>query len=166
MDLKSVVRLCVLLTTVVVVPAVGSAEEVPDAPKVEAEAQVSSGFNWRWPPLFRDSPMGARSHKGEFGSPGLGWSHFELPFARYGVWYRPNSMEPENFRCRPRPFRPQGYGMPQHVSCYRMDYNPYVLDDVNSTHGPSYYQRHPPLYPCGYPHCRCGRCLLKASEGY
>lgn len=168
MDLKSVVRLSVLLTTVIIAPAVTVADDGPCPPEAEGACppEAESGFGWRWPPLFRDSPMGARAHHGEYGSPGLGWHHFELPFARYGVWYRPNSMEPNNFRCRPRPFRPQGYGMPQHVSCYRMDYNPYVLDDPNSIHGPSYYQRHPPLYPCGYPQCRCGKCLLKASEGY
>ncbi|MFG0332257.1 MAG: hypothetical protein ACF8TS_02750 [Maioricimonas sp. JB049] len=162
MSLKSVAQLSVLLTSVALTPALVKADDVPGHPQAEAER----GFAWKWPPLFRDSPMGARPHHGEFGSPGLGWRHFELPTARYGLWYRPNSMEPEDFRCRPRPFRPQGYGMPQHVSCYRMDYNPYVLEETDSIHGPSYYQRHPPLYPCGYPKCKCGKCLVKASGGY
>jgi hypothetical protein len=112
------------------------------------------------PPHLRDTQLGARPHGGHQCSPTQGYQHYDLPSKHYGMWFRPAAFaEDTNPQCKPRIFNPRGYGWGHRLDCQQMDYHPYVVKNLPSTHGPSYYQR-PPLEPC---HCGLQGC--GASRG-
>ena len=93
-------------------------------------------------PPFRDSIYGAHATPGAPGSPGYLHPHYPTYQSRYGIWYQPRSFH-EAFRepYRPDPFRPRGWGNIFNDDCrrVRMDYNRYVVKDLPSQYGPSYY---------------------------
>ena len=80
------------------------------------------------------------------GSAGSGFHHFTMPFDRYTTWYRPRAASLTKYqRCAPDSFRPRGFGNLFARPCdgYRMEYEPYSLDDIPSKYGPSYVARMP-----------------------
>ena len=80
------------------------------------------------------------------GSAGNGFNHFANPFDRYTTWYRPRAASLTKYqRCEPESFRPRGFGNLFARPCdgYRMEYEPYGLDDAHSKYGPSYFARMP-----------------------
>lgn len=80
------------------------------------------------------------------GSAGNGFNHFSNPFDRYTTWYRPRAASLTKYqRCEPESFRPRGFGNLFARPCdgYRMEYEPYGLDDAPSKYGPSYFARMP-----------------------
>lgn len=102
------------------------------------------------PPYLRDTQLGARPHGGHSCSPTLGHQHYDLPSKHYGMWYRPAAFaEDTNPQCKSRIFNPRGSGWGHRLDCLQMDYHPYVVKQLPSSLGPSYYQRQP-LEPC---HC-------------
>ena len=95
---------------------------------------------------FRDTEYGHLPHYGDADSPGRGHAHYDYPSQRYGQWYRPKAFGlTQTERCLPRPFRPRGSGNLQNrpSTCYRIDYNPFVLKDPTTEYGPSYFLRQP-----------------------
>ena len=97
-------------------------------------------------PPFRDTVYGAHINPGPPGGPSF--LHPNLPEyqTKYGIWYQPRSFwEPSREVYRPQPFRPRGWGnlfVDDPCRRDRMDYNRYVVKDLPSRYGPSYY----PLY--------------------
>ncbi len=80
------------------------------------------------------------------GSAGNGYHHFSMPFDKYTTWYRPRAATLTQYqRCAPAPFRPRGFGNLFARPCdgYRMEYEPYTLEDSPSKYGPSYVARMP-----------------------
>lgn len=80
------------------------------------------------------------------GSAGNGFHHFSMPFDKYTSWYRPRAATLTKYqRCAPAPFRPRGFGNLFARPCdgYRMEYEPYTLQDAPSKYGPSYIARMP-----------------------
>lgn len=109
----------------------------PPAPMVLPSHPLATG-------AFRDTEYGDVPHYGEADSPGRGYPHYDHPNQRYGQWYRPRAFGlTQTELCLPRPFRPRGYGNLQTrpSTCYRVDYNPFVLKDPTNEYGPSYYLR-------------------------
>lgn len=95
---------------------------------------------------FRQSPLGAFPHLGNGSTGGQGYRHYDHPDYRYDIWYRPDRFGwGVAERCAPPPFRPRGYGnlFNRPSTCYRMDYNRYVLKNHRTEYGPSYYLRSP-----------------------
>ena len=93
------------------------------------------------------------------GSAGNGYHHFSMPFDRYTNWYRPRAATLTNYqRCAPSPFRPRGFGNMFARPCdgYRMEYEPYTLEDAPSKYGPSYIAR--------MPDPRCNACCLDHDD--
>lgn len=120
--------------------------EQPDIPPTASPRAPSAMERlFAWPPvIFRDTEYGDVPHGGEVDAPGRGYPHYDRPAERYGPWYRPKSFGlGVAERCRPRPFRPHGYGslFNDPSTCYRMDYHPYVLKSAVSRFGPSYHLR-------------------------
>lgn len=95
---------------------------------------------------FRDTEYGDIPHYGDENRPSRGYPHYDYPNERYGQWYRPRAFGlKQRERCLPRPFRPRGYGNLEKrpSTCYRMEYNPYVLEHPGTKFGPSYMYRQP-----------------------
>lgn len=93
---------------------------------------------------FSRSPLGATPDLGDANDGGIGYRHYDYPGYRYGVWYRPHRFGwGIAERCAPAPFRPRGYGnlFNEPSTCYRMDYNRYVLKNHRTDYGPAYYFR-------------------------
>ncbi|MGC1273245.1 MAG: hypothetical protein WBC44_06025 [Planctomycetaceae bacterium] len=111
-------------------------------------------------PPFRDTVYGAHANPGPPGGPS--YLHPNLPDyqTKYGIWYQPRSFwEPRREVYRPSPFRPRGWGnLFNDDPCRRdrMDYNRYVVKDLPSRYGPSYY----PLYQPP------GECLVRPERHY
>lgn len=102
------------------------------------------------PPFVRDTSYGARPNGGQPCSPTEGYQHYDLPSKHYGVWYRPSAAAEDTMpRCKSRPFAPRGFGWANRKSGCQIDYHPYVVKQLPSPLGPSYYYRQP-LVPC---HC-------------
>lgn len=104
---------------------------------------------------FRDGPYGDHTHLGDPQAPSVGYPHYDLETKHYDHWYLPKLFGwGKAERCSPRPFRPRGYGNLSNPpsTCYRIDYNPYVLEDARTRWGPSYFMRQPD------PRCDCGHC--------
>ncbi|HEX6983911.1 MAG TPA: hypothetical protein VF170_00980, partial [Planctomycetaceae bacterium] len=103
-------------------------------------------------PPFRDTVYGAHANPGPPGSPGWLHPHFPEYQTRYGVWYQPRSFwEPQREVYRPQPFRPRGWGnlfVEDPCRHDRMDYNRYVVKDLPSRYGPSYYPLYQPPSEC------------------
>jgi hypothetical protein len=75
-------------------------------------------------------------------TPQVGAEPFRLPSKYYGPW-QPTEVFGRDARCAPTPFAPRGYGVPKHLSLFRMDYTPYRLSDCpESVHGPAMWMRH------------------------
>lgn len=120
-------------------------------------------------PPFRNSEFGAYPHFGTPEDGGAGYRHYDDPAYRYDIWYRPHAFGwgiPE--RCAPAPFRPRGYGnlFAEPSTCYRMDYNRYVLKNHRTDYGPSYYRRSPDQRCDTYDHSghyrpECDPCRLR-----
>ena len=140
------------------VPGIATADLCPAPLGADGVAPVSaedgaggwiSICDWR-PPFLRDTRLGARPHSGPHGDPSQGYDHYDLPSRHYGLWYRPAAFAEEtNAQCKPRIYNPRGYGWGHRLDCLQMDYHPYVVKQLPSVHGPSYYHRRP-LEPC---HC-------------
>ena len=85
----------------------------------------------------------------EYGMPGSAApcaKHFPLPMHHYTNWYRPRAATlTEAQRCEAQPFRPRGYGDLFARPCdgFRMEYQPYTLNDERSQYGPVYIARQP-----------------------
>ena len=106
---------------------------------------------------FHDSVYGHHQHYGDADAPTLGHPHYECPSQRNGIWYRPRSFGfGTKQHCRIESFNPRGFGnlFNPSVTCYRMDYHPYVLGNAQSDIELSYYRRRP--QPC----CKDGQCSL------
>ncbi|MCA9055615.1 MAG: hypothetical protein KDA75_17360 [Planctomycetaceae bacterium] len=135
------------LGTSSVTPASGSIATYPSEPAV-SEGWINI-CDWQ-PPYFRDTRLGARPHGGPNCDPAQGYDHYDHPSRRYGMWYRPAAFaEDVNPMCKPRIYAPRGYGWANRLNLTQMDYHPYVVKQLPSVHGPSYYHREP-LEPC---HC-------------
>lgn len=96
-------------------------------------------------PPFRDTIYGAHANPGPPGSPGELHPHYPEYQTRYGIWYQPRSFhEPTRKPYRPLPFRPRGLGNLFADDCQhdRMDYNRYVVQELPSRYGPSYYPKY------------------------
>jgi len=107
-------------------------------------------------PIFRDTPLGHYPRYGDATGPGEGYRHYDLPSWYYGIWYRPRAFGlTKRQRCRPRPFRPRGYGSLFNRQCtaHRLDYKRYEVYEQKSEYGPAYYG----LQEDG----RCDKCCLK-----
>ncbi len=101
---------------------------------------------------FRDTEYGDVAHRGDTDAPSAGHPHYDWPSQRYGHWYRPRAFGlTTRVRCKPRLFRPRGFGNLSNppVTCYRIDYHPFVLTDASSKFGPSYHRRRGYLRCCG-----------------
>ena len=102
------------------------------------------------PPFVRDTSYGARPNGGKPCSPTEGYQHYDLPSKHYGIWFRPSAAAEDTMpRCQSRPYAPRGFGWPNRKSGCEIDYHPYVVKQLPSPMGPSYYYRQP-LIPC---HC-------------
>jgi hypothetical protein len=126
-----------------------SAADIPDEPSGVALRNMSGWFAWP-PVIFRNTEFGAGPHPGPPTAPSRGYSHYDFPSERHGIWYRPKSFGlGKAERCSPGPFRPRGYGslFNRATTCYRMDYHPYIAESVEGRFGPAYYRRLPD------PHC-------------
>lgn len=102
-------------------------------------------------PPFRDTMYGAHANPGAPGSPGFLHPHYPEYQTRYGIWYQPKSFqEPYKEVYRPSPFRPRGWGNMGYDPCLhdRMDYNRYVVEELPSRYGPSYYPKYTPASEC------------------
>jgi hypothetical protein len=103
-------------------------------------------------PPFRDTVYGAHANPGPPGGPSF--LHPNLPEyqTKYGIWYQPRSFwEPMREVYRPQPFRPRGWGntfVDDPCRHDRMDYNRYVVKDLPSRYGPSYYPLYQPPSEC------------------
>ena len=166
-------RFCIVLgcSLFVALSAVGpAAAELPEQPQNKAAdghqdqkykpderqriALRNMNGSFGWPPvIFRNTEYGAGPHPGMEEAPSRGYSHYDYPSERHGIWYRPKSfglMMPQ--RCAPSPFRPRGYGdlFNRPVTCYRMDYHPYIVENTDNRFGPAYYRRQydPHCPPC------------------
>jgi len=69
--------------------------------------------------------------------------YYDKSSRSYNIWQKPHEADwTARERCQPRPFCPRGYGdlgnKPR--TCYRLDYHRYVVKDLKTTHGPSYYR--------------------------
>lgn len=110
-------------------------------------------------PPFQESIYGAQPNPGVPGSPGYLHPHYPEYQTRYGIWYQPRSFhEPFREPYRPDPFRPRGWGNLFADDCrrVRMDYNRYVVKDLPSHYGPSYYPKY----------SQAGECLLRPERHY
>ena len=110
------------------------------------------------PPHFRDTIYGARPQPGYPMTAAEGHPHYMCPPRHYGLWYRPAAFAEDNGdACRSRPFNPRGYGVPHRRTDVRMDYHRYVVKELPSVHGPSYYKVRElqPCPACGQSHCNC-----------
>jgi hypothetical protein len=95
--------------------------------------------------------------------PGWGYTRgvtptYDLPSSYYGLWERPDAYV-YDARCEPRPWAPRSYGLPKHISCYRMDYAPHPTPDLESKHGPAWWlriRRDPCCSKCGHHECDNG----------
>jgi hypothetical protein len=107
-------------------------------------------------PFVRDTRYGARPSFGSPGSPTQGYDHYDLPSKHYGLWFRPSAAaEDECQHCRSRPFAPKGYGWANRRTGFEIDYHPYVVRQLPSVHGPSYYYRQPrSACPCTLQGCK------------
>lgn len=102
-------------------------------------------------PPFRDSIYGAYPNPGPPGAPGYLHPHYPEYQTRYGIWYQPRSFqEPMKEPYRPSPFRPRGWGNLFYDPCLRdrIDYNRYVVEELPSRYGPSYYPKYTPAAEC------------------
>lgn len=117
---------------------------------------------------FRDGQFGHHHHLGQPDDGGQGYRHFDQPNYRYDLWYRPHAFGyGVAERCAPSPFRPRGFGnlFNDPSTCYRMDYNRYVVKNYGSDYGPTYYHhlpdQHCEEYDLGHHHrelnCDCNR---------
>lgn len=111
-------------------------------------------------PPFRDTVYGAHPTPGPPGGPSHLHPNYPDYQTRYGIWYQPRSFwEPFREIYRPSPFRPRGWGnLFNDDPCRhdRIDYNRYVVKDLPSRYGPSYY----PLYQPP------GECLIRPERHY
>ncbi len=102
-------------------------------------------------PPFRDTIYGAHINPGMPDSPAFLHPHLPEYQTRYGIWYQPRSyQEPRKEVYRQSPFRPRGFGNLFYDPCLndRMDYNRYVVKDLPSRYGPSYYPKYTPASEC------------------
>jgi hypothetical protein len=103
-------------------------------------------------PPFRDTVFGAHANAGPPGGPSFLHPNFPEYQTRYGIWYQPRSFwEPTREVYRPQPFRPRGWGnlfVDDPCRHDRMDYNRYVVKDLPSRYGPSYYPLYQPPSEC------------------
>lgn len=89
---------------------------------------------------------------------------FRLPSKYYGPW-EPTEVFGRDARCAPRAFAPRGYGIPNHLSLYRMEYTPYRLSDCpHSTHGPAMWMRHHRDPCCDASGRPCHECLDRSVD--
>lgn len=102
-------------------------------------------------PPFRDTMYGAHINPGAPNSPAFLHPHLPEYQSRYGIWYQPRSYQ-EAFKepYRQSPFRPRGWGNLFYDPCLndRMDYNRFVVKDLPSRYGPSYYPKYVPASEC------------------
>jgi len=70
----------------------------------------------------------------------VGTRNYDLKSKFYGIWTRPAAFAEDQWNncISNRPFAPRGYGVPHRATCQRVDYHPYVVKELPSTHGPSY----------------------------
>jgi hypothetical protein len=103
-------------------------------------------------PPFRDTPYGAHANPGPPGGPSFLHPNFPAYQTQYGIWYQPRAFwEPVREVYRPQPFRPRGWGnlfVDDPCRKDRMDYNRYVVKDLPSRYGPSYYPLYQPPSEC------------------
>jgi hypothetical protein len=125
------------------------------APLAEVPAPAASAWPWALP-FVRETRYGARPNVGSSGSPTHGYDHYDLPSKHYGLWFRPSAAaEDECQHCRSRPFAPKGYGWANRRTGFEIDYHPYVVRQLPSVHGPSYYYRQPrSACPCLLQGCK------------
>jgi hypothetical protein len=141
--------------------------QVEESPGVAQLCPVPIGSDGGWPllgrlqgPHFRDTALGARPHPGPLSAPAHGYEHYDLPSRHYGMWYRPSAFaESVNSHCEARRFAPRGTGWANRLDPLQMDYHPYLVKELPSVHGPSYYHR-PPVEPCP---CRLQGCCNKGA---
>lgn len=108
-------------------------------------------------PPFRDGQFGHLPHLGQPDDGGQGYPHYDYPNYRYDLWYRPHAFGwGKAERCAPDPFRPRGLGnvFNEPSTCYRLDYNRYVIKNYRSEYGPSYYHRLPDERCDDYDFCK------------
>jgi hypothetical protein len=153
----AVVLLCAQTARAQSAPASAEAELCP----VPIGQETGGGFFSRFQgPFLRDTAVGSRPHVASTMDPAHGYPHYDLPSKHYGMWYRPAAFaEDTQNKCASRVFAPRGYGWGNRLDCTQMDYNPYVVKQLPSRHGPSYYHR-PPLEPC---HCALQGCGHKGA---
>lgn len=131
--------------------------QLPEAPGTAQLCPAPIGGDEGWGllgrvqgPYLRDTSLGARPHLGPTRDPAHGYDHYDLPSRHYGMWYRPAAFaEDVQPQCQSRVFAPRGFGWANRLDCQQLDYHPYVVKELPSSLGPSYYNR-PPLQPC---HC-------------
>ncbi|MDQ3333070.1 MAG: hypothetical protein M3552_20875 [Planctomycetota bacterium] len=102
-------------------------------------------------PPFRDTIYGAHINPGMPDSPAFLHPHLPEYQTLYGIWYQPRAYrEPAKQVYRQSPFRPRGWGNLFDDPCLtdRMDYNRYVVKDLPSRYGPSYYPKYVPASEC------------------
>ncbi len=119
------------------------------------------------PPPYADGPYGLRPHKGKPWYSSAGYPHYDAPAKWYDIWFRPRAFGlTKKQRCRPDRWDPRGFGhlFNRSDSCYRMDYNRYVVVPTYSEYGPSYYRQLPPEQ-CPWPvqECADGTRLLPGN---
>ena len=76
---------------------------------------------------------------------------YNMHSSHYSMWQSPD-LYTHDFRCRPTPWAPRGYGWPKKTSRVRMDYAPYGVRSPMATHAPALWPR-TFREPC----CDCGR---------
>ncbi|MBW3540222.1 MAG: hypothetical protein KY476_08125 [Planctomycetes bacterium] len=146
------------LMTAFVFGAASSRAAEPNVPSGDADVpaiESSPGFMMSPPAAFfpepaspfPHTPWADRPHTGGPEEPSVGHPHYDRSMERYGGWYRPKAFGLKAWqRCtQPLPWRPRGYGnlLARPFTCYRMDYDPYVLSHHETEYGPSYYLRKP-----------------------
>lgn len=131
-------------------------------PPTPAPGALPDMGNRPTPPPFQFGPYGAHPHLGQGGEGAQGYLHYDHPNYRYGHYYRPAQFgRGAAERCAPSPFRPRGYGnlFNEPTTCFRIDYNRFVLRDYKTEYGPSYYRRLPD------PRCADHDCTAKYRPG-
>lgn len=139
-------------------PAPIGGDETPPLMSYPQESYpIDAGLGWALP-FVRDTRYGARPTAGAAGSPSNGYDHYELPSKHYGLWYRPSSAGEDNgLHCQSRAYSPRGFGWANRRCGFEIDYHPYVVKQVPSVHGPSYYYRQPlTACPCWLRGCQPG----------
>ncbi|MEZ6064390.1 MAG: hypothetical protein R3B90_01485 [Planctomycetaceae bacterium] len=110
------------------------------------------------PPHLRDTPVGLYPRDGQPCSPTEGHPHYDAHSRHYGLWYRPAAFaEATGDHCGSRPWAPRGKGWANRQTGFQMDYHPFVVTQLPSQHGPSYYHR-PERQPCCKKPCLFGKC--------